>query len=500
MSSTSSKDNDNNSKNEATSHAKEEGSVASLIAQVKDIHLDDFDKENSKCLDRLRWIREQTAFKRISLADIVKADIVPRIVDLLLIAKDNEVRKECKSILHNIVSYSDDNYLLAINDKYITNYINALASGSEEVKEIAITLLGEIATKSNMLRGVILNEKTLPLILGAVNESHNITLRRSAITALSKCFKVKPNPNREIAEKVLPLVVININNPNDEVILKECLWIVNHISDGENLRIELVIESSAIPKIVENLSHKSDGIIIPALRTVGNIVTGNDRQSQTVIDAGALKYLAKLLHSSNESIVKEVLWTVSNITAGSRDQIQSVLDADIIPKAMEYLKSPNVSIAKEASWAISNLISGGTDEQIKQLMSLGVIRPFCDLLRTYDSNILRVILDGIENIVKLGRNTAEMKKYEAEIDECGGMDALDVLQDHPENDIAQSAARIFEIIGNDIYEGEIIKWEREDIMKNLGNHFRYACLQLKHVYVMLIDCDLISLFIYLHFV
>lgn len=58
---------------------------------------------------------------------------------------------------------------------------------------------------------------------------------------------------------------------------------------------------------------------------------------------------------------------------------------------------------QEAAWALSNATSGGTQEQIKYLVNIGCIKPLCDLLPCSDVRIVTVALEGLENILKVGR-------------------------------------------------------------------------------------------------
>jgi importin subunit alpha-2 len=68
--------------------------------------------------------------------------------------------------------------------------------------------------------------------------------------------------------------------------------------------------------------HEQNNVISAALRAVGNIVTGDDMQTQVVLNCSALPRLLHLLSSPRESVRKEACWTISNITAGNHQQIQ----------------------------------------------------------------------------------------------------------------------------------------------------------------------------------
>lgn len=118
-----------------------------------------------------------------------------------------------------------------------------------------------------------------------------------------------------------------------------------------------------------HFSHESHNIVKAALRAVGNIVTGDDIQTQVILNSGALPHILQLLHSDKESIRKEASWTISNITAGNRQQIQAVIDANIFPVLIHILKNDEFKTRKEAAWSITNATSSGTAEQIKYLVS-----------------------------------------------------------------------------------------------------------------------------------
>ncbi|KAK3513956.1 hypothetical protein QTP70_034114 [Hemibagrus guttatus] len=195
--------------------------------------------------------------------------------------------------------------------------------------------------------------------------------------------------------------------------------------------------------------HGDYKVVSPALRAVGNIVTGDDIQTQVILNCSALPCLLHLLSSPKESIKKEACWTVSNITAGNRAQIQAVIDANIFPVLIEILQKAEFRTRKEAAWAITNATSGGTPEQIRYLVSLNCIKPMCDLLTVMDSKIVQVSLNGLENILRLGeqeskQNGTGINPYCALIEEAYGLDKIEFLQSHENQEIYQKAFDLIE--------------------------------------------------------
>jgi hypothetical protein len=255
----------------------------------------------------------------------------------------------------------------------------------------------------------------------------------------------------------------------DEEVLTDACWALSYLSDGSNDKIQAVIEAGVCRRMVELLMygvevkslavvqnytnlfccrHTSYSVQTPALRTVGNIVTGDDLQTQIIINVAALPCLLALLGSPKKGIRKEACWTISNITAGNRAQIQSVIDANIIPPLIQLLANAEFDIKKEAAWAISNATSGGTPEQIRFLVSQGCIKPLCDLLACSDARIITVALEGLENILRVGEKDAKatngINQYSEVIEEADGLEKIESLQTHQNNDIYEKSVKILE--------------------------------------------------------
>jgi len=128
---------------------------------------------------------------------------------------------------------------------------------------------------------------------------------------------------------------------------------------------------------------------------------------------------------------------LSNITAGNSSQVQEIINAGLIPHIIRHLEHGEYMTRKEAAWAISNLTVSGNREQVMYVVSEGVLPPFCKLLEIRDSQIIQVVLDGILNILKFSNEYQE--QITAVIEECGGLDQIELLQNHQSEDIYKLA-------------------------------------------------------------
>ncbi|KAF1895462.1 hypothetical protein Lal_00044112 [Lupinus albus] len=376
-------------------------SLPAMIAGV-------WSEDNTQQLEATTQFRKLLSIERSPpIEEVIQSGVVPRFVQFLGREDFPQLQFEAAWALTNIASGTSENTKVVIDHGAIPIFVKLLSSPSDDVREQAVWALGNVAGDSPKCRDLVLGHGALIPLLSQLNEHSKLSMLRNATWTLSNFCRGKPQPPFEQVRPALPALERLVHSNDEEVITDAC-WALSYLSDGTNDKIQAVIEAGVCTRLVELLLHPSPSVLIPALRTVGNIVTGDDMQTQVVIESGLIAPLVNLLQNAE------------------------------------------FDIKKEAAWAISNATSGGTHEQIKYLVSQGCIKPLCDLLVCPDPRIVTVCLEGLENILKVGEsekslgNTGDVNLYAQMIDDAEGLEKIENLQSHDNNEIYEKAVKILE--------------------------------------------------------
>jgi len=247
---------------------------------------------------------------------------------------------------------------------------------------------------------------------------------------------------------VIPILCAALKNNTRKEILTDAMWGLSYISDVGEKAIAKILECGACDSIVKLLSCPHNNIVLPAIRALGNFVTGEDKETQTVIDAGVLPDLHNLLNHEDAAIRKEACWTLSNICAGTTMQVAMIIDSGILDKLILMANEDIYEIQREAGWSVSNATALRNHEIIQQVVEKRGIEAMVKVLKhKVDPKTAVVLLEGIRNVLEVGNSHFSdngENPFSIIVEECGGLDILEELQNHQNQHVYELAVEILE--------------------------------------------------------
>ena len=379
--------------------------------------------------------------------------------------------------------------------------------------------LGNVAGEGTKFRDLLLDTPgALEGVLLNVSQAANPSLLRNVVWTLSNMCRGKPQPPLAKVRRAVPVLLALVATQTraaaarggaaasgDELdVLVDACWALSYLTDGDDARIDCVVSANAANiqgrggacngcgALVALLKHPSAKVVTPALRTVGNIVTAEDaRFTQAALEAGLLAGTAPLLEHARANVRKEACWTLSNVTAGTAAQAEAVLAHDggaLLGKLLELLAEGQWDVRKEAAFAVANVCTSGaaTAAHVAALATRprhDVVSSFCEMLHVQDVKMVMVALEALAGVLAHdgGAGAGGESKhgagagggaYALAVEECGGLDKIEALQDHANADVYKKSVHLLET-----YFGSEDEEEDQNVapaVANEGKAFSFA--------------------------
>lgn len=381
--------------------------------------------------------------KNPPVQECIDVGAIPIFVQCLQRYDSVELQFEAAWALTNIAS--TDRTRVVVDFNAIPHLIALLTSPNGDLREQCAWCLGNIAGDSAELRELILKQNALEPILLNIQQPATLSLFRNCTWTLSNFCRGKPQPSLSSIASALPTLAKILKERVDVDASVDATWALSYISDGDDRRIQAVVDLGILPSLVEMINSGNQAVIVPALRTIGNIVSGNDTHTQAVLEANALPGLTRLLTNAKKNIRKETCWVLSNIAAGTPVQLHALLAQPETVSLVLRQAGNGIEwdVRREAAWVISNIITSADSTYLIKLVELGVLRCLIDLLDVGEAKIILITLDALEMILRLNESYPQINLLTM-MDEYGGVEMIEKLQEHQHQKVYERAVHMIE--------------------------------------------------------
>jgi hypothetical protein len=271
--------------------------------------------------------------------------------------------------------------------------------------------------------------------------------------ALSRMCHGEPQPP---LEQLLPIIYFGVSLALDKTCSYDATRYALHcladIAGGGIEGAQAVSEIGAYAltqRLVHILSQLNcNQLLYPALRTLRTICDHGHAfdHVQAVVKAGILDFAQNFLEPGASKASKlEMCKLLSKIAAG-RKTVSQLVDNSPVLSTLVYMAMEGTCewlVRKEAIQVVCNIAHAPEDEVVEILVSHDGIEALVEALRVrIDDSVLLEALNAVEQLFKVGERAGA--PYGLMIDQWGGIDKLEALQNHGNDDIAGKAEDIVE--------------------------------------------------------
>lgn len=226
-----------------------------------------------------------------------------------------------------------------------------------------------------------------------------------------------PNTCLEAVISVRRLLSLEVNPPIDEILqagflprlvvfLREgaysslqfnSAWALTNIASGKSHQTQAVIDSGAVPELVEILRSPSMDVREQAAWALGNVAGDSPIMRDYVIATGILDSLLFALNDEpSVALLRNATWTLSNLCRG-RPQPPFHIMAKALPTLCKLIHNTDEEVRIDVMWALSYL-SDGPNAQIQAVLEHGIIRTVVNSVMCESSSIVVPALRTAGNI------------------------------------------------------------------------------------------------------
>lgn len=413
----------------------EESNAADIVNMIAN------DQDLEEQIISAKMLREITSKPCHQLPVYVEQGLIEVVTEHLIESKNMEKKVEGIGIIANIsAEFAEE----IIKSKVYVHLFELMMI--PELNEGCLRTLINLLKNGSDVRDLLLQHGILYRIISLSVEEHHLKIHQLLASAMLQITQF-PVPSEAFVVQLVPMIQKYLEFDDFDVI-HNCLWAIHNLLDEKNITV--IAESNIAPYLVKVLGSPYIKCAQIALNIMRQITLPMDESSINDV----LCLIPVTFNNNGFKRMKEILTFMTTIAESKDHQCWRFILEDIrlLEMIMDVLRCGNVSVIEEAMKLISQLAIRGDYEDVKRLVNKTVIESMCELLgQDQKPDVLKICLETL--MIILSKSQRYLGYIVFVIDDCGGVDNLEKLMIHYNQEIGDLAIEILaQYFTDDIYQ------------------------------------------------
>lgn len=264
-------------------------------------------------------------------------------------------------------------------------------------------------------------------------KSSDVSIQLEGLRAFRKILSIEVNPPVQdcIDIGAVPCFVYFLQRTDCDTLQFEAAWALTNIASTD--RTDVVVNSGAIPHLVQQLVSPSADVREQCAWCLGNVAGEGAAYRDIILQAGGLDPLIQnILMPANMTLLRNCVWALSNFCRGKPQPKLDIVLAAYAPLVQILKTCTDQATIIDACWALSYL-SDGCNARIQQLIDLDPCHTFVRMLQSNQHQTIVPALRTLGNIV-----SGDDHQTQAVLD-AGVLTAIMPLLSHSKKNIRKEA-------------------------------------------------------------
>ncbi|KAJ6237576.1 importin subunit alpha-8 [Anaeramoeba flamelloides] len=184
----------------------------------------------------------------------------------------------------------------------------------------------------------------------------------------------------------------------------------NLVQISQQKKIETSTDQDEIPPVedlpifIEQVKSEELDVCYQGTRAIRLLLSEEtDPPIDLILESGAPQYIAEfLLMDDYHNLQFESTWAISNLCSDSTSQTKQIVDLGVIPKFVDLISSPDIRISEQAMWGLANIAGDNTLFRDRVLEQKNIIQNISNVFSRKDItiNVAKTASWALSNLVE----------------------------------------------------------------------------------------------------